>query len=157
MPKLKKLFIFLICFFAFLCMNCDKEKEMDGYIEFNLDVEIRIDNNSSMDLHISFYPNTFTSKYRRVTYIYNDVCVEKGESVSYIINFKYYEKYGEYYYDVYDGPHPDIEVKKIIFSKMDTGDLIKEVDNINKLIIRLGSVLNYFLEITDEILSTQGE
>jgi len=141
---MKKLLVFLICFLGMVFMNC--------YHEVNSDVTIKIDNNSSLDLHISFFPNTFTKDKVGVTYKYNDVNVKKGESVSLIVKFRYKEKSFGYTESAYIGPLSN-DIQKIIFSKMDTGELIKEEDNIGEIILSGGGFKLYFLEITDELLT----
>ncbi|MCL2410968.1 MAG: hypothetical protein FWC97_04920, partial [Treponema sp.] len=78
---MKKLLVFLICLFGMVLMSC--------YEEVNNDIEIKIVNNSSLDLHISFYPNTFTNTRVGVTYKFSDVNVRKGESVSLTVKFRY--------------------------------------------------------------------
>ena len=126
------------------------------YYEENADTEIKINNNSSQDLHISFYPNIFTHKDVGVTFQFKDVNVKKGESVSLMVKFRYQEtKYGPHN-DVYIGPFPNDNIKKIIFSKMDSGELIKEVYNIFEIIKEVDFEL-YTFEITDELLSTEEE
>ena len=138
----------LISLCALLCMNC--------YYEENADVTIQIDNNSSRDLHISFFPNKFTHSDLGVTYFYKDVSVKKGESVSLIIEFRYKQKFGPHN-DVWYGPYPSRNIEKIIFSETGTGEIIKEANNIRELIIPIPGVKKYFFEITDELLNAKGE
>ena len=145
---MKKLLILLICFLGMVCMNC--------YHEVNNDITIKITNNSSQDLHISFYPNSFTAEdigpYKeQVTVKFKDVNVKKGESFLLIAEFRYKQNsFGdhlsvEYYFDIG-------RIEKIIFSKMYTGELIKEVYNIREIMIGDYGSKSYFLEITDELL-----
>ncbi|MCL2400863.1 MAG: hypothetical protein FWC91_14110, partial [Defluviitaleaceae bacterium] len=106
--------------------------------------------------HISFYPNTFTNTRVGVTYKFSDVNVRKGESVSLTVKFRYNQRI---YFDIataWIGPNPFL-IQKIVFSKMETGELIKEVKR-NGLIKPVSpGFLLFTLEITDEILSIQGE
>jgi len=136
---MKKLLIFLICFLGMVFMNC--------YHEVNNDVIINIDNNSSLDLHISFSPNTFTNDKVGVTYKYNDVNVKKGESITLIVKFRYKEKSYGVTQSVYIGPIFGDDFQKIIFSKMETGELIREI-YILELIFYYGVIV-----ITDELLT----
>ena len=145
---MKKKLIFLICFLGMIFMNC--------YHEVNNDIEIKIDNNSSQDLHISFSPNIFTDDSVGVTYSYNDVDIKKGASVTLIVKYRYRKKNSTYSASVYIGPHPR-SIKKIIFSKLDTGELIKEVNNVHGIIIEQSKFHTYFFEITDELLGIEGE
>jgi len=140
---MKKFWVFLICFLGVVFMSC--------YEEINNDLTIRIDNNSSLDLHISFSPNTFTAR-NGITYKYNDVNVRKGESVSFIVRFRFKQYYGVVYEDVWIGPVFTDDIQKIIISKMDTRELINEV-YINELILRSDGLNKLIIEITDELLS----
>ena len=147
--KHKKKLFFLICFFGLVFMNCYNEK--------NLDITIKIDNNSSQDLHISFYPNTFTNHGVGVTYKYNNVNVKKGESVSLLVKYQYKERI--FTSDEYKGPEcPRSSIQKIIFSKPGTGEIIKEVYNsydggFGDSIFNTSGFNSYFLEITDGLLT----
>ena len=144
---MKKALILLICFLGLVFMNCI-------YDDINNDITIKIDNNSSFDLHISFYPNTFTDGKVGVTYKYNDVNVKKGESVSLIVKFRYTRKSTLFIEPVTFAPIPNRDIKKIIFSKMGTGELIKEViRNYDDNSIISSGIKNYTFEITDELLT----
>jgi hypothetical protein len=130
------------------------------YYEVNNDEAIKINNYSSQDLHISFYPNTFTfddiTYNDKVTVHLKDVNVKKGESFLLVIKFRYKEKrFGDHILLKYFINLNDIE--KIIFSKMGTGELIKEALNINDLIITDDVLDFYSFDITDELLNTEGE
>jgi hypothetical protein len=139
--------LFLTALFATVLCGC--------YYEVNSDVTIKIDNNSSQDLHISFYPNTFTNDCVGVTYKYKDVDVKKDESVSYIVKFRYNEK------KIGDSESAIIapmihHIEKIIFSNMDTKEFIKEV-SFHELNIYSNDFYFHKFVITDELLNTQGE
>ena len=137
----------LICFLGLVLMSC--------YEEVNNDVTIKIDNQSSQDLHLSFSPNVFTHSRVGVTYKYNDVNVKKGEAVLLIVEFRYNRNKTGVHEDAFFAPHLR-EFEKIIFSKMDTGELIKEVWR-DELIIRGNGRTFYSFEITNELLNTQGD
>jgi len=139
---MKKKVILIICFLGMVFMNC--------YHEVNNDVTIKIENNSSLDLHISFFPNTFT-KDKGGTYKYNDVNVKKGESVSLMVQFRYKEKSFGDTGSIFIGPIFPDDIKKIIFSKMDTGELIREV-LIGEVYFQNFKFHRYVIVITDELL-----
>jgi hypothetical protein len=150
--KMKK-YLFLTALCAIGLCSC--------YYEENADATIKISNKSSQDLRISFYPNTFTydnigSYNEKVTVNLRDANVKKGESFLLVVKYRYKEKSF--------GTHNSIryfinlsDVEKIIFSKMGTGELIKEAFNFRDLLIRGSGLDFYTLEITDELLNTEGE
>jgi len=147
----KKLLLSMLCVIGLsLFLACWRE-------EINSDIEIKIVNNSSMDLHITFYPNKFTNDEVDATYKFSDVTVNKGETVSLIVEFRYIYTYRPFVGNpsVYYGPYLG-GIQKIIFSKPETGEQIKEVDKIPGLFKPLKNY-DYILEITDELLNLQGE
>ena len=145
---MKKILIFLICFLGMIFINC--------YYEVNNDIEIKIVNNSSQDLHISFSPNTFIfddiGQYNeKITVKLKDVNVKKGKSFLLIVKFRYKQNnFGDHISIKYNIDIGGIE--KIIFSEMDTRELIKEVDNKGLIKEDYSYRNNYTLEITDELL-----
>jgi len=136
---------------------------MDCYYEVNNDITIKITNNSSQDLHISFYPNIFITHeigpYKeKITLEFKDANVKNGDSFLLVIKFRY--KVNNFGNQVSIGYGFDLGgIEKIIFSKMDTGELIMEVKNVYGLIIEQFPPRgkSYLLEITDELLGIEGE
>jgi hypothetical protein len=121
---------------------------------------ITIENKSSQDLNVRFSPEKIQIDKDTQIYGYKAVDVKKGESVSFTVTYKQYVPPG-YASDCEEkGPNPNDNVKKIIFSKMDTKELVKEVNlnSQNRLFIDEDrSLCNFILKITDELLSIKGE
>jgi len=128
---------------------------MNCVCEVITDITIKITNNSSQDLHISFYPNTFTSKIG-VKYKFNDINVKKGDSFSLLVKHRYKRNCTDDIVGISYGPYIDL-IEKAIFSKPDTGEIIKEVYNIADYIITVQYARYFTMEITDELIRTDGE
>ena len=117
---------------------------MDGYVE--------IDNQSSQDLHVSFYPNKF-SKSNTINYSYPDITVKESEITSFIIKCRDIGQENHFHLHAYYGPFPNYDIREIIISKMGSNELIKVVKNYrNNLFTNFSR-----LTITDELLSTEGD
>jgi len=128
--------MFASIFILFFMSSCD----------YHTETKINIENESSYDLHIAFGADYHQSQYKEIE-------VKKNEAFSFII-----EGFG-----AAAAPNSNSDVKKIIFSNLETGEVIKEVNN-NKLFeltwckgrnwVGLPAhEAHYLLKITDELLS----
>ena len=113
----------------------------DGYI-----VSITIENNSSYDLHIDFKVDALYHNYS-----YKSIDIRKGESVSFNVGETQMAQMGHPQW-----VYPNIDVKAIVFSHLDTNIVINEVNNNNlfkAIEISSGGYTNlYFFEITNDLL-----
>ena len=144
----KRIPFILLCFLGIIYSNC--------YNEVNFDVMIKVDNQTSQDLHIKFSPNTFKETIFETVIKYKDIDVNKYESVFIVVTAR--GKKSKYFPvpAIVVSPHPGTQIKKIIISNKNSKELIKEVINEGLFIINTNPDL-YTLEITDALLSTEGD
>jgi len=136
---MKKLGIYIVCLFAFLLIinSCSPNVMCLSYIT--------VVNELTYELNITFEANKYSG--------YDPVNIGKGETVT-------FELWGGNHAP---SPNPNNEVEKIIFTNLDTNDVIMILDN-NKIFLKTKSEKNkvfgkeietrvyYLLKITDELL-----
>jgi hypothetical protein len=135
--KMKSFGLFIACFLAFFLASCVMSDNVAK-------TEIRVKNNSSYDLSLSFEIKPLTNPNDG----YEKISVRKNRTFSFSIETEGAGKSPP-------ARNPNNEVVKIIFSNLDTGVVIKELDNNTKVFKSLGSEdlrATYELQITDELL-----
>ena len=130
----KRILILNICFFSFFLSSCDEATTTD----------LEVVNNSSYNLHLHFI-------LKRYNYYTGDKStnIKKGETLL----IKYFLGMAAGGKGVYGDPN--LEIDKIIFTNLDTNEIIRELKNNNHftLISRDGTSYGFYkLEITDDLL-----
>jgi hypothetical protein len=150
---MKKSLACLLCFFGMIFTNCGE----GDYIVYSS--TITIENKSSLDLNVRFSPEKIQIDRQTRIYGYNPVDVKKGESVSFTVTWECYIPQDRPFHAMSVNPIPNEDIKKIIFSRMENKELIKEVNinSQNSLFIRGDNPTIFILKITDELLSIGGE
>jgi hypothetical protein len=149
---MKKALACLLCLFGMIFINCG-----EGFYDVYSST-ITIENESSQDLNVRFSPKEIQIDKNTQIYGYKNVEVKKRESTSFIVTYKSYVPPGHDVNAMSKYPYPNDDIKKIIFSRMENKKLIKEVNNSqNQLFIRGDNPTIFILEITDELLSIEGE
>lgn len=150
---MKKIIFFPICFFCLLFNCCYKEE--------NWVARIKVDNQTSQDVHVSVYPKKII--HGEVTYNYMDIAVKSENYAILIVEFSNKKYLWGPTPGIAYGPDPNNDIEAIIFSKFDTKELIKKVElkdyKKNEDLFQFDHSFKYFyiLEITDVLLSTEGE